>query len=710
MSVLVPIHNPGGRIIGVHAMSHDLTALRREAARARLDVVIVEVSRRLVGLVPGAIDGAIDDALRQVAGVLGADAIALLQPTGADQQLTATHRWGGETDEKLVLAPGPVQALVAETRAPVIVVQDIGLVAVPAALQAAIGTSTASLVFVPVEGDGALLGALLLRGVRTAIHGSQHVMTSLPVLADLLLAVLRRKQAEEALQRSEASLRRAQALAHVGSYAFDLVRDTAQYSEESRRLLGYTPSNRPPPLTELVQRHVHPDDREALLAQIDRMAAEGGAIERELRVVRSDGTVREVQIVAEAQRDAAGAVTELHGTVLDVSERRRLEAQLLHAQKMEAIGRLAGGVAHDFNNLLTVILGGTAALQAELRAGPLAELAAEIDDAGRRATAHTRQQLAFSRRQVLTPVELELGQVVRESLRVLARMIGEDVELELALADEPLPVVADASQVEQVLLNLVVNAREAMPAGGRLTIHTALLQRAPPGAAEPDEPWTLLAVRDTGCGLAPEVRARMFEPFFTTKPRGQGSGLGLSTVHAVVDGLGGRVEVDSVLGVGTELRVLLPSRRGPGAAAPARTSPAGDLRGSETVLVVEDEAGVRNLVKRVLDEKGYRVLTARDADEALHICASVAVDLVLTDVVMPGLGGHALAQRLRARRPIRMLFMSGYDPEDPPLAAGGLLRKPFAPRELATRVREALDAPVPEDMSESNARGRSEAP
>ena len=694
LSVLVPLYNRRNRRIGVQTMSHDLTGLYREAERARLDVRIVDISRRLVGLGHAAVDAAVHAALREVAGVLGADDAALLQPDAERRTIAPTHRWGGELGASLLLSAPLAAALVADTRAPLLVLHDVDWTAVPEALRPALVDGARSLAFVPVHAEGTLLGALLLRWSAAPARPSQAGLAPLVVLADILLAVLRRKRAEEALQRSEATLRRAQALAHVGSYVFDLRRGTSNLSDETLRILAAPRAGGPIGLAESIDRFVHPEDREQLQAEVARLLTDGGVLERELRLVRADGAPRQAQIVVEALRDDAGP-TFLLGTILDISDRRRLEAHLLHAQKLEAVGRLAGGVAHDFNNLLTVILGGAAALQLELPDGPLAELVAEIDDAGRRATALTRQLLAFSRRQVLTPVQLDLGGVVRDSLRVLARVIGEDIELRLALASEPLPMVADASQIEQVLLNLVVNAREAMPAGGRLTITTALVHRAPRGPAEAPTSWALLIVSDTGCGVDPQVRAQMFEPFFTTKPRGQGSGLGLSTVQAVVDGLGGHVEVDSEVGQGTDLRVFLPSRVATGPTPRAPPPRASELRGHETVLVVEDEDGVRNLVKRVLDEQGYHVLTARDAGEALNVCAEVAIDLVLTDMIMPGMSGRDLAARLQTRRPTRVLFMSGYT-DDPDAArdGDGLLLKPFSPGELAGRVRCVLDRPL----------------
>ena len=293
------------------------------------------------------------------------------------------------------------------------------------------------------------------------------------------------------------------------------------------------------------------------------------------------------------------------------------------------------------------------------------------------------------------PVEPDLKGALHEGVQAAlatGKPLARDLSAHLSFRSMPLAGADGAAWAAVTWLRPVVSS-----------------EHSPPVEARGPVPWEdgdgLVAAFRANFELAdfassPEVKARMFEPFFTTKPRGQGSGLGLSTVHAVVNGLGGEVEVDSTLGVGTELRVLLPSRRAPETAERPRPLRGGELRGHETILVVEDEAGVRNLVKRVLDGQGYRVVTAREAGEALKICAEVAIDLVLTDVVMPGLGGHALAQRLQARRPTRVLFMSGYDPESPPLAAGSLLRKPFAPQELSARVREALDLPVPKDMSQ----------
>ncbi|MBL9101285.1 MAG: response regulator [Myxococcales bacterium] len=653
--------------------------------RGGIEGLTLHVARRLLDLTAAEIDGLIESTLARVGALFEAGSVALVQTSRDGRVVARSHAWGAGPVSGRARPYAVVQQLAS---AELVLVGDAaepdGRAPEVQAVVAADGTR--SFAFAAVRAGEALQGGLALRWYAAPTTTTAELLAPLCGLADVLLAGLRRKRGEEALARSEAALRRGQALAHVGSYIFELKgHGPSLWSEEVYRILGREPHDGSLDHAADVIRHVHPDDRAALASAVARAIDERGTLSLEHRVVRPDGGVRDVHSVAEVVCDDLGRPARLFGTLLDITERRRLEAQLLHAQKMEAVGRLAGGVAHDFNNLLTVILGGTASLQLELEEGPLLELVAEIDDAGRRATALTRQLLTFSRRQVPLAVELDLNRVVRDSLRMLSRVIGEDIDLTIALAAEPLPIIADVSQVEQILLNLVVNAREAMPAGGKLTIATGL--RAGPTA--------MLEVRDTGCGIDAATEARMFEPFFTTKPRGQGSGLGLSTVHAVVDGLAGRIEVDSEVGQGTCMRVFLPWRRSPAAAAQTSARPASEVAGHETLLVVEDEDGVRNLVKRVLDGLGYHVIVARTASEALLLCTGVVIDLVLTDVIMPGMSGRELVERLRVIQPdARVLFMSGYTADETTIqAAGPLIAKPFAPAELTARVRELLDAP-----------------
>ncbi len=382
---------------------------------------------------------------------------------------------------------------------------------------------------------------------------------------------------------------------------------------------------------------------------------------------------------------------------------RPADEQVLQSQKLEALGRLAGGVAHDFNNLLTVILG-YADLMSRYGADDHArEVGREIQKAGERAAALTRQLLAFSRRQVMQPCVLDLNGLVRNLDTMLRRLIGEDVQLTTAPHASPLRVKADPGQLEQVLTNLVVNARDAMPKGGRLIVSTAevpasidsTLLTAATGFA-------LLTVTDSGCGMEEHVLKRLFEPFFTTKEVGKGTGLGLAMVYGIVQQSGGRIEVESEPGRGSTFRIYLPLTREPAESAQPtapRPSPAGAAGGTETVLLVEDEEAVRQLARRTLQARGYNVLEASDGVAALTVCQRhlPSIDLVVTDVVMPQLGGVDLVQRLRTVRPqLKVLYMSGYT--DSTVIRHGLeeaeanyLQKPFTPDHLTQKVRQLLD-------------------
>jgi signal transduction histidine kinase len=378
------------------------------------------------------------------------------------------------------------------------------------------------------------------------------------------------------------------------------------------------------------------------------------------------------------------------------------EARLRHAQRLESLGALAGGVAHDFNNLLTVINGFSEVLLGQLAAGdPARELVREIYKAGERARSLTRQLLVFSRRQPLATKVLDLNALVAEMETMLRRLIGAHIDLKASLDPQLGRVQADPGQLEQVLMNLVVNSRDAMPHGGALTLETRnveldgsqtrLLPDVPPG------PYALLAVTDTGCGMDEATRAHMFEPFFTTKPAGQGTGLGLAMVYGIVKQSGGHVEVYSEAGAGTSVKVYLP-RLG-GAAAPAAAAPLAAAGGAETLLLVEDDDGVRSIAGAALRAAGYTVLEAGDGDEAEETCRRCAgpIHLLLTDVVMPRINGRQVAERLAALRPgLKVMYLSGYT-ADAIVRHGVLepgvefLQKPFSPLELKKKVREVLD-------------------
>jgi PAS domain S-box-containing protein len=388
----------------------------------------------------------------------------------------------------------------------------------------------------------------------------------------------------------------------------------------------------------------------------------------------------------------------------DVTEKRVLERQLRTAQKMEAIGRLSGGIAHDFNNHLGVIIGYSRVLKRQLgENNPLTEHALEIEKAGQRAASLTKQLLAFSRQQVLTPAVLSLNTLASEMDRMLPRLLGENIEVSLELDPELGSVKADQGQIEQVIMNLAVNARDAMPEGGKLKIQTAnvvldqIYTRNHPGSKAGD--YVMLGVTDTGTGMDAGTLAHMFEPFFTTKERGKGTGLGLATVYGIVKQSNGYIWVESALGKGSAFQIYLPRHEGQPAAEELKSGIVENLRGSESILLAEDSEALRKLAQSNLESAGFRVLSAQSGEEALEIATRHAstFDLLLTDVVMPGMNGRVLAEQLLPRQPgMKVLYMSGYT--DSFIAGHGvlepgtyLLHKPFTEEVLIRKVREVLD-------------------
>jgi PAS domain S-box-containing protein len=426
----------------------------------------------------------------------------------------------------------------------------------------------------------------------------------------------------------------------------------------------------------------------------------------EMAIVPKDGEARMVVASGRPIIDERGRRLGAVVAMQDVTEQKRLEAQLRQALKMEAVGRLAGGVAHDFNNLLGVIIGyGQIVLGRMAADDPQRDKIDQIVSAADRAASLTRQLLAFSRKQVVEPRVLDLNDLLKEMEKMLRRLIGEDIELVAAFAPRIGRVKADPGQIEQIVMNLAVNARDAMPVGGRLTIETADAElddayaRRHPGA-RPGR-YVMLGVTDTGAGMSPEVQARIFEPFFTTKEMGHGTGLGLATVYGIVKQNDGFIEVQSEPERGATFKVYLP-RVDQAADRPARRGTTATPRGTETVLVVEDEERVRDVIRQALEGYGYTVLLAEGAEQALEIGGrrETGIDLLLTDVILPRMNGREVARRIVALRPsIRVLYMSGYT--DSGIVQHGILgegvaflQKPFPLTTLARKVREVLDAPA----------------
>jgi PAS domain S-box-containing protein len=443
-------------------------------------------------------------------------------------------------------------------------------------------------------------------------------------------------------------------------------------------------------LTDLIPGDLRPELRELLSGERERY---GGQV----RLVRSDGSDVWGQLAASLVLDAGRRPRFVIAMVEDLSERMQLEEQLRHSQRMEAVGQLAGGVAHDFNNLLTIIAGRTRFALREL--GPddvrLRSDLEEIAVAAERAAELTHQLLAYSRRQVLQPRVIDLNAVVAEMERMLGRLIGEHIQIELDLEPELGHVRADRGQLEQVIANLAVNARDAMEAGGRLTVRTANVQLDETDAPSRG-PHVMLSVRDTGRGMDEAVRSRAFEPFFTTKDPGKGTGLGLSTVYGIIAQSGGHMTVVSEPGAGATFTVYLPLAEGEVSKQLEPPAGTGELAGSETVLLAEDDDGVRALAELMLSRHGYRVLAARGGLEAIAIAErhEEPIDLLLTDVVMPKLSGPQLADALTTVEPgIRVVYMSGYADAAmlPDGATSSVVPKPFSEEVLVRLVREELD-------------------
>ena len=573
------------------------------------------------------------------------------------------------------------------------------------------GTVVCPVVIMTGKGDEETAVEVMKAGALDYVVKSALVFQEMPRIVERSIRewkhITQREKAERALRDSEAHFR------SLIENSYDIItvidRDAlvTYVSPSIERLLGFSPGQ---VIGRSILDLIHPDDRPMAHDRIQTAFHEPGTTQVMLhRCWNAAGDLCYMESVGSAQLNGS----EVKGVInsRDVTERTRaeeersrLESELRQSQRLEAIGQLAGGIAHDFNNLLTVI-GGHAEL---MEHGPelpqvVRESIREIKKAQESAASLTRQLLAFGRRQLLQPVLLDLNVAIRNIQTMVNRVLGEHIELELELSDEIGVVRADAGQIEQILMNLLVNARDALPEGGRIVVQTDVLDvssaRLPEGVSLDGSRYVMLTVRDNGVGMSEAVREHIFEPFFTTKARGKGTGLGLSTVFGIVKQSGGEIAVESVSGQGTAFTIFLPQVEG--AVRAGYDSPETEpVQGEETILVVEDENGVRELVCRVLVDLGYTVLAADNAGEAVKIAAQpdLRIDLVVTDLVLPDRNGWRLMDDLKELHPrARSLYMSGY--ADDSISSAGrtigpdvaFLAKPFSPAVLSRRIREVLD-------------------
>jgi PAS domain S-box-containing protein len=562
-----------------------------------------------------------------------------------------------------------------------------------------IGSPSLDWMGVPLRAGSQTFGVLVVQSYREDARFGERDKEVLTFVSQQLASAIDHKRHEEALRQSESRYRSLVQSAVYGIYRSSVDGRFLDVNPALIHMLGYDSADEVVKLDPQREVFVEPAEHERLLQEFHRTGCLDSA---EVRWKRKDGSVITVRLSGRAATELDEADQALEIIAEDITERRALEDQFRQAQKMEAVGRLAGGVAHDFNNLLMVVSGYTEVLMEALDENdPLLVKVQAIQQAADRATTLTRQLLAFSRKQLLELKVVDVNSIVADMERLLRPLIGENIDLTTKLTPNVGHTRADAGQLEQVIMNLVVNAKDAMPDGGRILIQTS---EADPDTARREhsliEPGTyiLLSVSDTGAGMDRETQSRIFEPFFTTKEKGKGTGLGLSTVYGIVKQGGGYIFAQSEPGCGTTFRIYLPRVADPADSPRVDKHAQAAAGGSETVLLVEDEESVRELVRETLKTRGYTVIEASDGIAGMRVSEEYQgnIEILITDVVMPGMSGRELAKRVAAARPnIRVLYLSGYT-EDAIIHEGalepgtGFLQKPFTLQVLARKVREVL--------------------
>jgi PAS domain S-box-containing protein len=635
--------------------------------------------------------------------------LGLVDPSGSRTTDLFSSGFDAAASAKLKPPPikgTPLETLLGPARATRLVVSasDAALFGVP------IGRSaTTSLLAVPLATSARVHGWLVLLSKLGADGFTEEDEVVASTLAAYAAIAHENAQLYEAAQRhadvlSEARERTefALAAAGMGIWEVDLTEGHVTWSDSLAPLFGLTPEQAPTTHGEFFER-IHPEDRRVIEDSLERVSVDRAELSVEFRAIWPDGTLHWNAGRARVLFDE-GRPVRLLGIAIDIGQQKLLEEQFRQAQKMEAVGQLAGGVAHDFNNLLTAVLGNANLLQEEPDlSDTVRDEITEIVKAAERAAGLTRQLLAFGRKQVLQPTIVDVNALVTDMGHMLRRLIGEHIQLATTLAPDLAPVRADAGQLEQVILNLAINARDAMPTGGRLSIETANVELDESYAlthvsVRPGK-YVLLAVSDTGTGMDEDTKTHLFEPFFTTKDRTKGTGLGLATVYGIIKQSNGYIRVYSEKGHGSSFKVHLPVAGRVDHVERPGQPPARPARGTELLLVVEDEPSVRQLTKILLEKAGYRVLIAANAQEAADLFQrhGDSIALLITDVVMPGPSGPALLRHLSEQRPgLKVLYMSGYADDAVP-AQGALdpdavfLQKPFTADRLVHKVREALE-------------------